>query len=96
MALSWDPKDPQEVLANGINWATRLAEGDTIQTSVWAITNVDDDGALVIDTSEHSDTSTTVWLSGGTLGKRYSLTNTITTAQGWTRELTVKLKIKSK
>lgn len=94
MALTWPNKDPEETLDYELDWSDRLAEGDTIATSAWEITAGGD--ALVIDSDSNTDTTTTVWLSAGTLNKNYELTNTITTPGGRTHEQTVILKVRAK
>lgn len=94
MSSSWPAKDPQEILDYDIIWTDRLDTDDTIVTSTWVVDPSDD--ALVIDSDENDNTTTKVWLSGGTLGSTYFVTNTIVTAGGRTHELTVKLKIKEK
>lgn len=104
----WPPKDPQEILDYEIDWGTeRLEEAEEIVTSDWAIE--DDDETLEILTNSphqpivvaHEETGrpnsvTRCWLSGGTLGVQYIVTNTITTTAERTRELSGKLKIKAK
>jgi len=92
--LTWPPKDPEEVLDYDIDWSQRLDTGDTITGSTWEI--ADDDATLTIDSNSFSNTATKVWLSEGTLGSVYKLTNTITTDDGRTMEQTVKLKIRAK
>jgi hypothetical protein len=95
MSLQWeDPKDPQEVLDYQIEWEARLADAETISTSEWARTG--SDSVLVIDSNSISGTKTVVWLSAGTLGVVYTLTNTIVTSGGRTMEQSVRLKIKAK
>lgn len=90
MSLSWPFKDPDEVLDYEIDWTARLA-GDTISTSTWTVPS---------GITKNSDTSaastTTIWLSSGTIGTSYSILNRIVTANGRTMDQTVKLKIKSK
>ena len=94
MALAWPFKDPDEVLDYGVDWDDRV-ESDEIEASAWSFAT-DPDGALVVDSSEFGALGTTVWLSGGTLGETYALTNHITTAVGREMDQTVKLKIKAK
>lgn len=93
MALSWPPKDPDEVLDYQIDWSERL-NGDTISTSTWTISGTD--SLLVEDSNEISGDLSIVWLSAGTLGKKYTLTNRITTAAGRTMDQSVNLRIKTK
>jgi len=91
VTLFWPTKDPQEVLDYDIDWSERLVD-DIIVGSTWAV----DDATLTIAADVASDTATKVWLSGGTLGAQYILTNTITTAEGRTMEQSVKLRIKAR
>ncbi|UXN70897.1 hypothetical protein N8A98_06835 [Devosia neptuniae] len=91
MSLSWDAKDPNEVLDYDLNWAARLS-GDTIVTSTWLLA----DGALVIDSDEQSGTATKVWLSGGAEGVSYTLTNRVVTSGNRTMDESVRIKIKSR
>lgn len=69
-------KDPDAVLDYGWDWSTWL-DGDTITASTWEA-----DTGVTIASDTFAATSTTVWLSGGTAGTRYKLTNHITTAAG--------------
>ena len=97
MTLSWEPKDPQEVLDYSIDWNNRISSGDALDSSAWAITT-DPDSGLTIDSNTFDGAvgTATVWLSGGTLGQEYALTNTVTTSGGRTMEQTVRLKIQAK
>ena len=80
-------KTPPEILDYGWDW-DRWLSGDAIQASTWLVpTGI----TLVSQTSDA--TSTTIWLSGGTLGETYTLTNRITTAAGRTAERVFDLKI---
>jgi hypothetical protein len=95
MALQWDdPKDPNEVLDYIIDWSERLASGETIGTSAWTITG--SDSVLVEDSNSISGETTVIWVSAGTLGVTYTLTNRITTSQGRTMDQSSRLKIKAK
>lgn len=72
-------KDPQAVKDYGWTWARRLADGEVIVASTWA---VDDPGLTIDDDSQFTDTTTAVWVSGGELGALYTVTNHITTSEG--------------
>jgi len=91
--LKWPDKDPDALLDHEINWAAWL-EGDTIAESDWivpsGITKDPDKG----DT--FTDTVAVIWLSGGTEGEKYELTNRITTAAGRIDDRTASVKIRSK
>lgn len=95
MALTWPPKDPEEVLDYTIDWSDRMS-GDTITTSEWEMDPDNDDELLIEDSNSISGENTIIWLSGGTLGETYFLTNHIVTSAGREMDQTVKLKIKSK
>jgi hypothetical protein len=95
MAQSWrSPKDPEEVKDYIMDHSAALEDGETISTSSWTISG--DDSVLVEDSNEIDDERAVIWLSGGTLNVRYLLTNTITTSEGRTLELSGYLKVKAK
>lgn len=88
--LRWTDKDPNDVDSFGINWATRL-DGDLISTSDWIVPT-----GLTEDSASNTTTTTTIWLSSGTDGDDYELTNRITTTGGRTLDQTVKLRVRAK
>lgn len=88
---SFSSKDPDEVLDYVVNWAARLATDDTIATSTWTVP-----AGITKDSSSNTDTTTKVWLSGGTLGTTYTLLNRVTTVDGRTMDQSVKIKIAAK
>lgn len=93
MALVFPGKQPTEVLDYDIDWSQRL-NGDTITSSSWAVTTTDNiAGSLSIQSNSFLPTRTKVWLTQGTLGYSYILTNTITTANGDTMIENAKLRI---
>lgn len=83
-------KDPQSVLDYQIDWSKWL-RGDTIASSTWTvragITKTDED---------FTDTTATIWLSGGTVGMSYLLTNTITTVGGRTDERSIQVIVRDR
>jgi hypothetical protein len=83
-------KDPQAVLDYPIDWESWL-EGDTIATSTWTA-----DAGITIESDTNTATTTTVWLSGGTLDAIYSLTNHIVTAAGREDDRTIQVRIGEK
>lgn len=74
-------KDPDARLDYAQDWEKWL-DGDTITASSWILSPDNADTDLVIDTSGFTTTKTTVWLSGGTLGVKYTVTNRVTTVAG--------------
>lgn len=79
-------KDPNATLEFGRDWSTWLPAGDTIVTSTWIIPT----GLTKTDES-NTTTTATVWLSGGTLGQSYEITNRIVTAQGRTDDRSIQI-----
>lgn len=73
-------QDPQASLDWGTDWSSWLGT-DTITTSTWTVGT-----GLTKGTDTHDATTATVWLSGGTAGIRYKITNHIVTAAGRTDE----------
>jgi hypothetical protein len=80
-------KDPDAVLDYSVDWAAWL-DTDTIATSVWS----SPEGMTVVDTTNVA-TSATVWLSGGTVGMRYRITNHIVTAAGRENDRTISIRV---
>ena len=88
-------QDPQAVKDYTIDWGTWLPEGDTIAASSWTVDGPDDTFVKGTDAQvdTKTDTTTTVWLSGGTLDQRYQVTNHITTTQGRQEDHTLLFRI---
>lgn len=91
MALTWPAKDPDEVLDYEIDWTKRL-DGDTITSEDFIVA----EGDVVVDSSTSTDSTATVWLSGGTLDEQCLITCRVVTAGGRTMDQSMKLKIKAK
>lgn len=93
-------KDPDADLDYAADWTAWLLEDDTIETSEWIVpTVVDEDDAplpdaLVGHDETNTDTTATIWLSGGILGTAYDVINRITTAQGRTEDQTLHFNIR--
>jgi hypothetical protein len=77
--------DPDAKLDYGFNWAgtpTWLGT-DTIVTSTWTVTpRTAGDVSMVLSSSTHDTTTTTIWADGGTNGNDYVITNHIVTVAG--------------
>ena len=84
-------KDPQEVLDYGFDWEDWLATGDTVDTSTWKVPT-----GITKDSDTKTDTTTTIWLSGGTVGSTYKLTNRIVTNDGRTADRSFYVRIQNK
>lgn len=70
------------------DWSTWLPEGDTITASEW----ITPEGITATD-EDHDGTTAWVWLSGGTTGQAYLVTNRVTTAAGRVEDETLIVKI---
>lgn len=82
-------KDPSAVLDYQVDWSAWLAAAETISTSTWTVPN-----GITADSDSHTTTTATIWLSAGTVGTTYTLTNHIVTSAGRIddREITVKIR----
>lgn len=69
-------KSPAGILDYQIDWETWL-NGDTISTSTWTVQS-----GITKVTDTKGTYTTTIWLSGGTIGQRYTVTNHIVSAAG--------------
>lgn len=93
MFKAWPDKDPDAVLDFEMKWGDWL-EGDTIANSEWIVPDGISKDPDKGDTK--TDTTTVIWLSGGTEGEKYTLTNRITTAAGRIDDRSATVKIRSK
>ncbi len=89
MAVAVFKQDPEARLDYEIDWSGWL-EGDILIGSQWETT-----GNLEIGGDDtFTETTTKVWLSGGTAGTRYGVTNHVVTAGGRKEDRTIKIKCK--
>lgn len=70
-------KDPDAVLDYHLDWA-RWLDGDSLVSSTWTA----EPAGITIDSHGLEGDLATVWLTGGTVGQAYRVTNHIVTAQG--------------
>jgi hypothetical protein len=88
-------QDPNERLDWTRDWSDWLPEGDSLDSSEWIVVFEDDDPAPLEIMDEvgfeatFDETTSTVWLQGGTLGTSYEVTNRITTVQGRIKDETM-------
>ncbi len=78
-------KDPDAVKDYTIKWAKWL-NTDTISTSTWIA-----DSGITVDSDTNDTDSATAWLSSGTEGNTYTVTNRIVTAAGRTEDRSIKI-----
>lgn len=79
-------KRPAEVKDYKIDWSSALLVdgvdvGDTVTASTWTV-----ETGITKDSDSRTTSTTTAWLSGGTEGVHYTVTNQVTTTQGRTYE----------
>ena len=72
-------QDEDDDLDYSIDWsATMTSDGDTISLSTWTVNPT----GPTLDNQSSTTTATTTYVSGGTVGTDYTVTNQITTAGG--------------
>jgi hypothetical protein len=97
-------KDPDAVLDYKFDWAPLtngaegglsdwLASGETISTRTITVST-----GLTKDSDSPTDTNTsiTVWLSGGTVGQNYTVACEIVTSDSRTDERTITIKVRNR
>lgn len=82
-------KDPDAVLDYTEDWSEWMVSGDSIVSSSWTVPT-----GITKDSDAFTGTETVVWLSGGTVGQVYQLTNHIVTADGREDDRTIAIRIK--
>jgi len=85
-------KDPRATLDCSVDWTEWLA-GDTITASQWSISGGSE---LSITNTSNTASIATVWLTGGTAGKSYRVSNVITTAAGRTDARTLIINVEER
>ncbi len=90
MALEKFTKDPDAILDYMIDWSAWLVD-DKISVSTWVA-----DTGLTVDSDTFTNSTTTVWLSGGTALSRYEIINHITTEAGREDDRTIIIVCKDK
>lgn len=88
-------KDPDEVIDYTVDWTADdwLASGEEISTSTWSVSPT---GSLTIDSESETTTTATAFVSAGTVGKVYRLTNEIVTDQGRTGQRSVIVRVEER
>lgn len=72
-------KDPDAVLDWIFDWTPWLGEFETITSALFIV-----DPGIVVNSFNHTQKTTTVWLAGGNEGQVYRITSRITTSDGRT------------
>lgn len=84
-------KDPDAVLDYQVDWTAWLADGETIASSQMLAGT-----GITVDSVSNTATTATVWLSGGTVGEAYEVTNRITTTQARTDDRTMRIVVRQR
>ena len=93
MSIQWNnklilKKADIDVVDYVFDWTNTLATGEEITASTFIV-----ETGLIKDSDSNTILTATIWLSGGTLGKTYTVTNTIVTNSSRTISRSIKIKI---
>jgi hypothetical protein len=88
MAVATFTKDPDAVLDYIFDWSDWLSNGENISTSTMIVS-----AGLTLDSETNGFLSATAWISGGTPGHPYSVTNRITTNQGRADDRSITIRV---
>jgi hypothetical protein len=83
-------KDPDSTEDFAFNWVIDL-DGDTITSSVFTLP----DGMTEVSTA-NDDTTTQIFVSGGSAGRTYRITNRIVTSGGRTLDKTIRIYVRER
>lgn len=81
-------KDPDATLDWIFDWSSWLQAGETISSSEFIVS-----AGLTVGVTSNTTISATVWLSGGSTGQVYQVTNRITTNQGRTDDRSIRIRV---
>jgi hypothetical protein len=92
-------KDPDADIDYTVDWGdgylNESSPAETITLSTWHVA-ASGSPALTIDFETNTDTTATVWVSGGEVSKLYRIVNTITTTEGRTDERSIILRVENR
>lgn len=74
MSFTIFEKSPTSTLDYTLDWSQYLQDGQTITASSWSA-----DSGVTVENDIKTSNSTTVFVSGGSTGDQYFVSNTITT-----------------
>lgn len=84
-------KDPQATLDYVVNWASWLADSETITAATVTAST-----GITVNSSSHDDDTVTFWLSGGTDGTDYTVTCHVTTSAGRQDDRTTRIRVRQR
>ena len=88
MAARDHKKDPDAVLDWVWDWNEWLDDGETISNSQFIVSV-----GITVDSESNTTKTSTVWLSGGTAGQVYQVTNRIATSGGRTDDRSITIRV---
>ncbi len=94
--LPYIKKSPSALLDYSFNWSDWLSTDETIADSTWVVEDIDGQPTIEDDGLDADAVIATVWLSGGTDGASYRVTNSITTDRGRGDSRTIKINCKDR
>lgn len=83
--------DVSAVLDFAWDWSNWLSASETIVSSTATASP-----GISINSTSNTSSKVTVWISGGSIGRMYTVTNLITTNQGRTDERTITIRVVSR
>lgn len=95
MSTRYFDKDPEARLIYSVDWTSWLTGTDLVANSTFTVSTVTNDSANIVihNTGIQSGNIAYVELSGGSAGNTYTLTNHITTSDGYRDARRFKLKV---
>lgn len=90
MSIDRFDKAPGDVLDYDFDFTRWLASGDRIASASASIAG----GSTAVDTTSFSDQVVRVWVSGGSIGDSSTLTVIVSTAEGRTKTVTARIRVK--
>lgn len=91
LGVWWIYKDPEAVLDYTFYWTTWLGVDTITGTPTWTVPT-----GLTKDSQTNTTTTTTAWLSGGTVGQDYVVECKIVTTAGRTDERSFTVKVRER
>lgn len=94
----WIAKDPEAQLIYSMDWTEWLPTGDSLASASYSLQVRANDPAPLVNESDgiQSGTISFVELSGGQVGKVYTVTATITTTDGLTDRRAFRVKVENR
>jgi hypothetical protein len=82
-------KDPDAILDYTIDWTDWLTGSELIASDTWAVSST----GITASSTSKTTTAGTIWLSGGTAGQTYTVTNHIVTDSSRAEDRTISIAV---